>query len=170
MPETILFICHANQFRSPLAAVLLNQLLLARGLESTWRAESAGVWAQQPGQPAAPGLDPLARSLGLSELEAHRSRSVSAELLQAAALILVMEGGQKEALQLEFPATRERLFLLSEMSHRLAYDIPDPARKPADSQKIGQEIVRLVERGFEQILRQANAGRPTATDSSSTSA
>jgi len=49
---------------------------------------------------------------------------------------------------------------LSEMSHRLAYDIPDPAWQSEDPQKIGQEIARLVERGFEQIIRLALANNP----------
>jgi len=37
-----------------------------------------------------------------------------------------MEAGQKEALQVEFPKEREKIFLLSEAAEGVPYDIPDP--------------------------------------------
>ena len=47
-------------------------------------------------------------------------------MLTAFDLILVMEQGHKEALQVEFPAIAQRVFLLSEMVGG-AYDVPDPS-------------------------------------------
>jgi hypothetical protein len=70
-----------------------------------------------------------------------------------------MERSQKEALALEFPNSAGRIYLLSELSSRLAYDIPDPALGGENPKKLIQEIIGLVEKGLPRLieLAQANA-------------
>jgi protein-tyrosine phosphatase len=150
MPN-ILVLCHANQFRSVVSEYALRDRLDP----STWTVASAGLWAEA-GRPAARGL---AEWSGLPEIVHHRSRPVSAELLAAADLVLVMERSQKEALALEFPNSAGRIYLLSELSSRLAYDIPDPALGGENPKKLIQEIIGLVEKGLPRLieLAQANA-------------
>ena len=41
----VLFVCSANQCRSPMAEVLFREHLEQMGLADGWRVESAGVWA-----------------------------------------------------------------------------------------------------------------------------
>ena len=148
MPN-ILVLCHANQFRS----VVGEYALRARLDPSAWRVESAGLWASE-GQPAARGL---AEWSGLAGIESHRSRRVCAELLENADLIVVMERGQREALSLEFPRSAGRIVLLSELSARVAYDIPDPALGGEDPKKLIAEILSLVEKGLARIVELAEA-------------
>jgi protein-tyrosine phosphatase len=136
----ILVLCNANQFRSPLAAAALRRRLDA----GEWEISSAGVWAQD-GLPAARGL---AEWSGLPELAGHRSRAVDSTMLAAADLILVMERGQEEALRIEFPAAAERVHLLSAMSARAPYDLPDPALGRENPQRLAAEILGLVEKGL----------------------
>jgi protein-tyrosine-phosphatase len=146
MPN-ILVLCHANQFRS----VVTEYALRARLDPETWTVSSAGVWAEE-GLPAARGLDEWSGFLQINE---HRSRALKPEMLQSADLVLVMEHGQKEALALEFPAVADGVFLLSEMSARLPYDIPDPALGGENPKRLVAEIITLVENGLPRIMELA---------------
>jgi len=150
---TILVLCRANQFRSP----LVEHALRARLDPALWQVSSAGMWAQD-GFPATCRLEAWS---GLAGIAAHRSRALKAGMLAQADLVLVMERGQKEALALEFPETAGRVFLLSEMSARLAYDIPDPALGDENPQKLVDEILGLVASGLPRIMELAEAN---ATD------
>lgn len=145
---SILVLCNANQFRSPLAEHTLRKLLSANSNYTGWQVSSAGVWATL-GNPAVPGL---AQKANLPSLSEHRSRPLAAPLVEQADLIIVMEKGQKESLQLEFPQARERVFLLSELAGPVAYDIPDPAFSSEDPSRLVDEIIGLVEKGFTKIV------------------
>jgi len=152
MPN-ILVLCHANQFRSPLSEYALRASLDA----AEWQVASAGVWAEN-GLPAVRGLPEWS---GLPDMARHRSRALDFSMLEAADLILVMERGQREALQVEFPQTTGRIYLLSEMSAPVAYDIPDPALGGENPKKLIQEILGLVEKGLPRIVALAEANART---------
>ena len=117
MPS-VLFVCTANQTRSPIAAALFASLPAAAG----WRVESAGTWAEE-GLPASRAAQRAMQTMGL-DISRHRTRCVTGGMLAAFDLIVAMEQGHKEALQAEFPAVAQRVFLLSEMVGA-AYDVPD---------------------------------------------
>ncbi|MGD0879872.1 MAG: hypothetical protein ABSA01_17245 [Anaerolineales bacterium] len=85
---------------------------------------SAGTW-NEPGLPADGRALQEARQWGLA-IKSHRSIHVNAVLLSQSNLVLVMEAGQTEALQVEFPKERKKVYLLSEAADGLQYDIPDP--------------------------------------------
>ncbi len=153
MPS-ILFICTANQFRSPLAAACLRNIIEFEAPNGTWRVESAGTWAT-PGQPAPDLTLQIARRLGLKGLELHRTRAVSKELLLDYDLNIVMEAGHKEALNLEFPATRSRTFMLSEIVHGIMYDIPDPAVNMDEATPVSRELKILIDKNAYKILNLA---------------
>ncbi len=157
MPS-VLFVCTANQIRSPFAAALFRRKLEARGLDLTpWRIESAGTWTEE-GFPVWPPLRGVARRWNL-ELDGHRSRPVSWALLRHFDLILVMESGHKEALQVEFPAAAKRIFLLSEMSGP-PFDVSDPIGR---SRRTLRETCALIDdlltRGLDEIIRRATSPR-----------
>lgn len=117
-----------------------------------WRVGSAGSWAKE-GLPAIPNAVRVMRDQGL-HIEQHRSRQVSANLLQASDLTLVMSQHQQEGLRVEFPTVAARICLFSEMVG-LKYDIPDPAGgKIDDVREIADEMDQLIERAFPHILEQ----------------
>ena len=145
---TILVLCHANQFRS----VVTEYALRARLDPVSWIVNSAGVWAQD-GLPAARGLAEWSEMPQISE---HVSRALKPEMLASADLVLVMERGQQEALRLEFPQAAAKIFLLSELSSRLPYDIPDPALGGENPKRLIKEIIALVEKGLPRILELSN--------------
>jgi protein-tyrosine phosphatase len=153
MPS-ILFVCLANRYRSPLAAAFFRQCLGKSSDRGSWSVGSAGTWAQ-------PGLPPDARALkdardkGLN-IKAHRSRQVNAILLSQSNLVLVMEAGQIEALQVEFPKEREKIFLLSEVADGIPFDFPDPFGPDSGThQEIANELYELIKRGFDKICKLA---------------
>lgn len=144
----ILFVCTANRYRSVIAAACFKDETIRRNQENKWNVLSAGTWTRD-GLPAMWDAISSARQIGLN-IEDHRSLSITANLIQSADLILVMEQGHKEALQIEFPQSRERIFLLSDAARGLVYDIPDPVKNPAAGNVAG-EIKSLIQDGFEKI-------------------
>jgi len=66
-------------------------------------------------------------------------------------VILTMERGQKEALQVEFPERAARVFLLTEMIGQI-YDIQDPiGGSMADFRDTFDEVQFILKNGFDRI-------------------
>ena len=86
--RSVLFICTANQCRSPMAAALLKSLVTQYGEADRWRIQSAGTWAE-PGRPATQLAQAVLRRRNL-DLSDHRSRALDAALLAEASIVLVM--------------------------------------------------------------------------------
>jgi protein-tyrosine phosphatase len=150
MPS-ILFVCTANQFRSPLAAASLINYLAQKKSLADWIVESAGTWALE-NRPVLDITRLNAERLGLGNLADHRSRQVNAELLSQFDLILVMEIGQKEALNTEFRSGRSRTFMLSEVLEGIQVDIPDPIVLGTSADAVANELYRMIQDGADQIL------------------
>ena len=127
MPS-ILFVCTANCYRSPLAAAFFRKILLEKA-DRDWIVDSAGI-------------------------KKHRSKQLDEELLDRFDLILGMEMGHKEALQVEFPGLRGRIYSFSEAVENRRYDIPDPFddQRHIDN-SVGVDIYKLVTMKYKNIVR-----------------
>ena len=149
MPS-ILFVCTANQVRSPMAAALFVALL-SPDQAANWRVESAGTWTEE-GLPASKDAQRLMRERGL-DISRHRTRCVNGEMLRGFDLILVMEQNHKEALLVEFPTLAARMHLVSEMAGG-AWDIRDPVYESAnDMEETAGLLHALLVRGREWIAQ-----------------
>jgi protein-tyrosine phosphatase len=155
MPS-ILFVCTANQFRSPLAAACLLAAIKATKLTGDWNVESAGTWTKA-GLPAPELSRKIASKLGVPLPENHRTRQVNQALLAEFDLIIVMEAGQKEALWIEFPALKKRIYMLSETVEGLQYDFPDPVAPGIDPFDVAYELKMAIEQGLEKITQLATS-------------
>jgi len=114
-----------------------------------WRVESAGTWTRD-GEPAASKLISLLAEHGL-DLRQHRSRGITRDLMHTFNVILTMERGHKEALQVEFPERAARVFLLTEMIGQI-YDIQDPiGGSMADFRDTFDEVQFILKNGFDRI-------------------
>jgi protein-tyrosine-phosphatase len=150
MPS-VLFVCTANRFRSPIASALFARSLVKNGMLKDYRVESAGTWAEA-GALVVPSTNWINDHLGV-DLAAHRARPVTRELLGRQDLILVMENSHWEALRVEFSEIKERIHLLANVVTGMAYDIPDPGGvTPGDTfPNVTRELSELMEAGFEKI-------------------
>lgn len=150
MPS-ILFVCTANRFRSPIAALYFAREVVRRGDDKYISVSSAGTWSTN-GMPAMPKAVKLAKEYDLN-LSYHRSRVVSEDILSISDLILVMESGHKEAITHEFPGTQGRVFLLTEAVGKIPADIPDPyGEKQAPPKDVFDEIIEMIDEGYDQIF------------------
>lgn len=121
-----------------------------------WIVESAGTWAPE-GEPAAQRTQLVLKELGI-ELRDHRSRQVNQQMLSQFHLILVMERGHKEALQVEFPEIAKNVYLLSEMI-AANFEIQDPiGMSMAEFLQTRNDILQILTAGSEKI--HALAGEP----------
>lgn len=116
-----------------------------------WRIESAGTWAMD-GERAAPRAIKVLKERGI-DLSDHRSRIVNPAILGQARLVLVMEKGHKEALQVEYPRFTSKIYLLSEMVGEI-HEIKDPmGGSTADFEKTALELEDTLERGLGVIAQ-----------------
>jgi protein-tyrosine phosphatase len=153
MPS-VLFVCRANQFRSPLAAACLQRAIKQVGTGTDWVVESAGTWTK-PGLPVPQVVLQVTHRLGLPGLSRHVSRQLDGKILEGFDLVIVMEAGQKEAIVNEFPARRRHVYLLSEVVDGIAYDIADPAIPGIDPDKVADEIYALINKGADRVMKLA---------------
>jgi protein-tyrosine phosphatase len=148
---SVLFVCTANRFRSPIASALFVRSLVKNERLKDYHVESAGTWAET-GAGVVPSAKWIHENLGL-DLQMHKSRRVSRELLGRQDLILVMENNHWEALRVEFPEIKNRIHVLANVVTGVLYDIPDPGGPvPGDTfHNVARELAQLLDTGFEKI-------------------
>ena len=147
---SILFVCSANQCRSPMAEVLFERLLEEKGLHGEWRVESAGVWAYQ-GAAATHNAQVVMEERGL-DLSGHRSQPADPALLKQFDVIIVMEVEHKKVLQERNPALADRILTLRELVGGKG-DFEDPVGgSEAVYQTAANDIYAILKDGFPNIL------------------
>lgn len=124
MFDRILVVCQGNICRSPVGMAMLQQRLPERAVQS------AGLGALV-GHPAEPLAAELAAEDGL-DLEEHRARQLTVDMLQWADLVLVMSDRQRRGVSALDPVATGKTMLFG---HWLGNDseIPDPYRKSRDA-------------------------------------
>lgn len=101
---------------------------------------SAGI-AALVGRPADPLAVTLMAERGL-DISAHRARQLTAAMVEATDLVVVMEQRHVAEVEALTPAARGRVHLLGRFGR---FEIPDPYRRPRQS---FEEALTLIERGI----------------------
>jgi protein-tyrosine-phosphatase len=144
----ILFVCTGNTCRSPLAEAIARKIAIERGLQDV-EAVSAGTSAND-GSPASDGslLVGMERNMDLS---AHRSQTLSRDLVRDADLILAM--GPHHLERIEALGGGDKAYLLSDFASRGVSQraINDPVGAPLDvyratADELEEEIRRVLDR------------------------
>jgi low molecular weight protein-tyrosine phosphatase len=139
-PVTVLAVCHGNICRSPVAAALLGRELATLGID-VQSAGFAGFNRQPPAEAMA-----AAERHGL-DLTNHRSRLMTADLVRAANLIVVMDPVQRRLVCERFGRRPTDVILLgdfdpSPLETRTIRDPVDQSREVFD--QVYERIARCV--------------------------
>jgi low molecular weight protein-tyrosine phosphatase len=123
-PESVLFVCHGNIMRSPMAAEVFRHRMAA--IDRAVGVASVGTWTTN-GRRADPRAITAARDLGIS-LEGHRSRSITAAIVGNSDLICVMDYRNEVDVLTRFPGAAKKTILLGGITatRSLGPEIPDP--------------------------------------------
>ena len=150
MPS-VLFVCTANQFRSPLASALFSMRLNEKGKMNDWKVSSAGTWVKEE-KGAHPIAILLADQLNL-DLKNHVTREISNTMIKETDLIIVMSAGQKEALQFEFSEDKAKIVMLTELTGNGVSDIADPAMSDFEnSNEVVADLSAEINKAFDKII------------------
>lgn len=128
---------------------ILKQLIKKKEPQRGWIVQSAGTWGESD-LPASQNAMMVLKTRGI-DLNGHKSKIISTDLIEQADLILTMEGGHKEALQIEFPLKKDKIIQFSELIEE-EFDIEDPMGQPMDRfERTAKEIEMLLDKGFERL-------------------
>jgi len=146
----ILVVCSGNICRSPYAARYLVHRLHTLGKDGS-EIDSAGILGIM-GSPPSPETVQVAQELGF-EVESHRSKGVTFDLVDEADVILVMEELHRSSLVERYPEAEEKVHLLSEFHPAIkdpsrAPDIFDPIGLPLEEYQRCFSLVREAVEGF----------------------
>lgn len=152
-PIGVLFVCHANLCRSPLAEGIFIAQVRARGLEDRFVIDSAGCWAEQGLVPHPNSIEIAARhGLKLEDL-VGRSRVVEPDDLHRFDHVLAMDRANLSDLERlrrlsafgPVAGGRARIRLLRHVvdpkAEGVASDVPDPVRRGLDAYESTYEIL-----------------------------
>jgi tRNA threonylcarbamoyl adenosine modification protein (Sua5/YciO/YrdC/YwlC family) len=118
----LLFVCTGNTCRSPMAEVLMRACM---GSPARWRVRSAGTLATA-GQPASRLAQQAVAEFGL-DLAQHRSRPVTADMIEEARLVVAMGQGHVDHVAARCPRASEKLVLLRRFARQTdSLDVADP--------------------------------------------
>ena len=152
MPS-ILIVCTANQCRSPMGMVLLRHRIQKLKIDDEWTVDSAATWGFD-GAPATVTAVDAMKERGL-DLQDHRSRKITEEMLAEYDLVLTMTQDHQEGIQTEFPGYADKVYRLSEMLGE-RFDIVDPVGSPLESyRETADDIDRIFEESMDRILEVA---------------
>lgn len=156
MTHHILFVCTGNVCRSPMAAALFNACARRNGEEHLYYASSAGTWALENSPASSHAIHVMAQR-GI-DLTHHRGQTVTRTLMDQADVVIVMTTSHRDALVAEFPHTRAKIHLISELADRV-YDISDPyGGTPEEYEDCAHHLETLIETGYEKIKSWIHSG------------
>lgn len=129
MLSKVLFVCTANQTRSPIAAKMFEKMMERAGISGI-QVSSAGTFTGG-GEPASSMTLEMAKMMGL-DLSKHISTAITTEMIRDHDLILVMEELHRVAIISMCPDIDDRIKLLGTFAPNVRPDegIPDPTGLP----------------------------------------
>ncbi|HHW93392.1 MAG TPA: threonylcarbamoyl-AMP synthase [Clostridiaceae bacterium] len=115
----VLFVCHGNTCRSPMAEALFND----RYRDTRWQASSAGL-STFPGWPVSEHTVEVLREFGI-DASGMTSKPVNRKMLGEVNVVITMTTFQRVSLQLANPGLQHKIISMADVSERSS-DISDP--------------------------------------------
>ena len=124
--KRILFVCHGNICRSPMAEFIFKALVRARGLEGCYHIESAAVSAEETGNPIYPPAKRCLAQHGVPFDNAKRARQITRADYDRFDRIICMDGSNLRWIRRIIPDDPEgKIHLMMSYTGR-ARDVADP--------------------------------------------
>jgi protein-tyrosine-phosphatase len=149
--KNVLVVCTGNVCRSPMAKALIRKEIADRGLTPDVTIDSAGTYAMVD-HPASGGSINAMAQRGL-DISGHRAKQLTAELVNKADVILVMEERHRRSIFVTWPRAIMKTLLLSELSggHE---GIDDPyGGEQWEYDQTAEIIEGYVQRGMPALLK-----------------
>ena len=144
---TVLFICTGNSCRSPMGEQILKQMLAEKRMDNV-AVYSAGI--QAPVGMKAPIYSKMVCLQNGINLDEHRAKQLTRDMIKASDLILVMEKAHRLFIQSILPDASEKILLLNQLYSSGELEIADP---------IGHEM-EAYQQCFNEIHRHLSLGLP----------
>ena len=124
--KRILFVCHGNICRSPMAEFIFKALVRARGLEGCYHIESAAVSAEETGNSIYPPAKRCLTQHGVPFDNAKRARQITRADYDRFDRIICMDGSNLRWIRRIIPDDPEgKIHLMMSYTGR-ARDVADP--------------------------------------------
>jgi protein-tyrosine-phosphatase len=151
--SVIMFVCTGNLCRSPMAEGLLRKRLADQGLDARYKVVSTGTWALEGRHASHHAVKVMAeRGIDISD---HIARTITADEVSEAELILVMSREHKQIIHNTWPQYDWKVHRLSEIAGKRK-DVSDPYGGPIEEYRACADLIEdYVDRGLEQILELA---------------
>ncbi len=148
----ILFVCHANCSRSPMAEYLFKQLVAQNGESDQFEVASAAATDVAIGEPVDVRAEKLLRARGI-DCSAKRARQLTHEDYAYYDAIFVMdESNKRNVLQLLDGDPQDKLHLLLDYTARSGQNIADPWEH-GDYQAAFDDIVEGIQGVLEHFTK-----------------
>ncbi len=134
MKHKIIFVCHGNIIRSPVAEHIFIEIIQNIGLNDSFEVDSAGIDDWHKGEEPDPRMMAVAAQDGL--VYSHKSRQITKNDLAHFDLIIIMDQSNKNALLklVDGNSDSKKIHFLREFDPARSSDlaVPDPYYQPID--------------------------------------
>ena len=150
-PFSILFVCHGNICRSPMAEFVMRELVRVRRLDGRFRIASAATSREELGNPVYPPARRVLREHGIA-CDGHRARQLTQADYDRWDLIVCMDRNNvRNALRITGGDPLHKIVLLLDYAGRAGEEVADPWYT-GDFNSTWDDVVS----GCEGLLRELN--------------
>ena len=122
----IIFVCHGNICRSPMAEYIMKDLVRKAGKEEEFDISSAAVSREEEGNPIYPPAARMLRSMNVP-YGTHSAHRITAEEAGQADLIIIMDGSNERIIsRIINPADFSKVHYMMEYAGSGCRDVADP--------------------------------------------
>ena len=147
----ILFVCHGNICRSPMAEFILKDLVKSKGLEDSFHIESAAVSTEETGSPIYPPAKRCLTQHGVWFDPAKRARQITKSDYQKYDIIICMDSSNLRLIKHIIPDDPEHKIHLMMSYAGSSRDVADPWYT-GDFEKTFQDIIKGCEAMLENLI------------------